>query len=51
MKTQKYSIKKDGFYGLYFPAGKKAKKSDPAITKSAMILMLGDSPEDTLAKA
>ena len=41
MKTQKYSIKKDGFYGLYFPAE----------TKSAMILMLGDSPEDTLAKA
>ncbi len=42
MKTQKYTIQKDGFYGLYFPA----KKADCAI-----LLMLGDSPEDTLAKA
>ena len=45
MKTQKYSIRKDGFYGLYFPAEKKS------ATPNAMILMLGDSPEDTLAKA
>lgn len=42
MKTRKYSIQKDGFYGMYFPAKK---------TVCAIILMLGDSPEDTLAKA
>lgn len=42
MKTKKYSIQKDGFYGLYFPAKQAV---------CAVILMLGDSPEDTLAKA
>ncbi|MBQ8062780.1 MAG: hypothetical protein IJ230_02465, partial [Clostridia bacterium] len=57
MKTKKYSVKKDGFYGLYFPWDKKyagdkeqkerLKENPP---KAAIILMLGDSPEDTLAK-
>lgn len=42
MKMEPYSIKKHGFYGVYFPAKD---------SKAAMILMLGDSPEDTLAKA
>ncbi|MBQ8063336.1 MAG: acyl-CoA thioester hydrolase [Clostridia bacterium] len=57
MKTKIYSVKKDGFYGLYFPWDKKyagdkeqqkqLKENPP---KAAIILMLGDSPEDTLAK-
>ncbi|MBR3345337.1 MAG: acyl-CoA thioester hydrolase [Solobacterium sp.] len=43
MKKYDFNIARDGFYGCYYP--------NQRSTDRAMILMIGDSPDDTLAKA
>ncbi len=42
MKHEDFSVAADGFYGVYYPC--------PQPTSAAMIAMLGDSPDDYLAR-